>query len=644
MRLAGLIRQYRAFSIGLVLAVVTFALYAPMLRHGFIMLDDNQYVTKNAHVQAGVTWNGVKWAFTNVEASNWHPLTWLSHMLDCQLFGLNAGGHHLVNLLFHIANTLLLFFWLNRTTGALWRSAIVAALFAWNPLRVESVAWVAERKDVLSGFFWLLTLLAWSRYTKKSGAGMYLLALFLFACGLMSKPMVVTLPFVLLLIDYWPLKRFDFAQANVGQRIGKLVLEKILFFVLIVVGSAINVIAQRGGGATWSLNSLPLSVRVENAFVSYTRYLSKTFWPSDLAIIYPYQEHWPWPAVCGAMLLFIVFSTLAILGVKKSPWLFVGWFYFIGTLVPVIGLVQAGPQAMADRYTYLPCIGLFIFFVWGINEWLASRSHNQKWSALLTSVALIACCVGTSLQLRYWESDVKLLRHTVAVTPDNYTATTYLGSALDLAGNKDEAFYYYAKSVSIEDHFPIAQWNLGKAYLDRGDFAHAVEHLAIAAKFVPNDVAIHYYLGNALMGLGKNDEALAVFSKTLELDPTLADAHQRIAILLAQQNKPTEAISHFREVVRLQPNSADSYFNLGFALLNNHQPVEAEAEFIAELKLTPNETKAHFRLAQALEQQNKWTEAAAHYQTALKLTPDFPEAKTALEKIYAEHPELKPAP
>ena len=298
--------NFRLLAIGFVLAMGTLVLYLPVAHHDFISLDDNQYVTANPVVQAGLTWAGVKWAFTNIIASNWFPLTWLSHMLDCQLYGVNPAGHHLTNVFFHIANVLLLFAWLNRATGALWRSALVAALFAWHPLRVESVAWVAERKDVLSAFFWLLTLLAYTRYVKKPGATAYLLTLFLFACGLMSKPMVVTLPFVLLLADFWPLRRLTDDGGRTTD-LKKLVVEKIPFFALTLAESCINFIAQKAGGATWSADALPLPVRLANALVSYVRYLSKTFWPTDLAIIYPYQNHWPlWFVLAAAILLLVL--------------------------------------------------------------------------------------------------------------------------------------------------------------------------------------------------------------------------------------------------------------------------------------------------------------------------------------------------
>ena len=643
-----------AVGVCLALALGILFLYWPVAHHPFITLDDNQYVWLNPVVQAGISWTGVKWAFTNMIASNWFPLTWLSHMLDCQLFGLNAGGHHLTNIFFHVANSLLLFIWLKQTTGALWRSAIVAALFAWHPLRVESVAWVAERKDVLSAFFWLLTLLAYTRYAQSPTNGetdnsklktqnsklFYLLALFFCAAALMAKPMAVTLPFVLLLADFWPLKRFamDDLRLPVCRR---LVVEKIPFLLLAVAESVVNFIAQKGGGATWSSDALPLPVRLANALVSYLRYVSKTFYPTDLAIIYPYQMHWPLPVVLAAGFFLLVCSGLAILRWRQNPFLFFGWFYFVGTLVPTIGLVQVGPQAMADRYSYLPSIGLFVLIVWSAEALLANRRHRRKIAALVAVTALGACCLVTARQLKYWQSSVKLFAHAIAVTPDNYIASDYLGGALELAGSPDEALPFYAEAVRIAPKFPMAQWNLGFALLQKGRAAEAAEHLAIAAQLTPGDPFIRCQHGKALFLTGDFSRAAAQLTEALRLKPDLTEAHFYFAVTLAAQGKFSEAIPHFAEAARLEPANPEIRFNYGLALLDNRQPAEAAAQFAEELRLAPNETKAHYRLALALQQQGKFAEAVAHFQQALKLTPNFPEAQTARDAILAAHPELK---
>lgn len=530
MTLSLLKNNFRLIAIGLVLTLGTLALYWPVTHHDFIALDDNLYVTANPQVQAGLTWAGGQWALTNTFASNWHPLTWLSHMMDCQMFGLKPAGHHLVNVIFHIANVLLLFAWLNRTTGAFWRSALVAALFAWHPLHVESVAWVAERKDVLSAFFWLLTLLAYTRYVKKPGASAYLLTLFLFACGLMAKPMVVTLPFVLLLADFWPLNRLSFADFRV-KRFWQLTLEKLPFLALAIAASCVNFIAQKAGGATWSADAMPLHVRIANALVSYVRYLSKTFWPADLAVIYPYQNHWPLWFVLAAAALLLVWSATVILRARKNPFLFFGWFYFVGTLVPTIGLVQVGPQAMADRYSYLPSIGLFLLIVWGAHELLSKQPHRKEFTALMGTAALAACLIVTSFQLAHWQNSLKLFLHTVEVTTDNYTADAYLGSELEAVGLNAAALPLFFESVRIAPTFPIGQWNLGMALLRQGRAAEASEHLAVAAKLVPTDPVIHCYYGKALAAAGKLDEAKRQFTEALRIKPDYSEAKNSLAAI-----------------------------------------------------------------------------------------------------------------
>ena len=520
--------NFRVIAISLALAFGTLALYLPTAHHDFICLDDNQYVTANPVVQAGLTWAGVKWAFTNIIASNWFPLTWLSHMLDCQLYGVNPMGHHLTSVFFHIANVLLLFLWLKGATGTMWRSALVAALFAWHPLRVESVAWVAERKDVLSAFFWLLALLAYTRYVKKPGAATYLLVLFLFACGLMSKPMAVTLPFVLLLADFWPLGRIsEFTVANCKP----LLAEKIPFFALTIAESCINFVAQKTGGATWSADALPLPVRLANALVSYVRYLSKTFWPTDLAVIYPYQNHWPLWFVFAAAILLLIWSATVVLQARKNSFLFFGWFYFVGTLIPTIGLVQVGPQAMADRYSYLPSIGLFIIIVWGANEFLAPRLRRKEIAILASAAALIACFIVTSRQLAHWQNSLKLFLHTVEVTTDNYTAEAYLGSELEAVGLYDAALPLFFDSVRVAPTFPIGQWNLGMALLRQGRAAEASEHLGTLTRLTPGDPVIICYYGKALAAAGKTDEAKAQFTEALRLKPDYAEATSSLAAL-----------------------------------------------------------------------------------------------------------------
>ena len=463
-------RQSRV--IYLVLIVITFALFSRVLSSDFINFDDGTYITENPMVQNGLTSTSVVWAFTSGYASNWHPLTWISHMVDCQLYGLNPQGHHLTSLLFHIFNVLLLFLVLRNITGAVWRSAVVAALFAWHPLHVESVAWVAERKDVLSTFFWLLTMLAYARYAEESKVQSpkskvyYGLALVCFALGLMAKPMLVTLPFLLLLLDFWPLRRIydpDAKACGAGLRFTiyeptdlqtassfkapsgplasptshksqityrKLILEKVPFLLLAIASSVVTFLVQKTGGAVASLEALSFGQRIANALVSYIRYLGKMVWPRDLAVFYPIHHAWAAWQWAGAGLLIVAISVLAIAMIRQRPYFSVGWFWYLGTLVPVIGLIQVGGQSMADRYTYMPLVGIFIIFSWGMADLLGRgqlRRMNLAWAVIVP--VLVACLMVTRSQTSYWKDSITLFRHAIAVTTDNTLAHVDLGRA-----------------------------------------------------------------------------------------------------------------------------------------------------------------------------------------------------------------------
>jgi tetratricopeptide (TPR) repeat protein len=541
-----LTRKQLSTVVCLVLALVTLLVYLPLLHNGFVNYDDPDYIINNSHVKAGLTWSGIVWAFQSSEASNWHPLTWISHMIDCQLFGLNPAGHHLTSLLFHTANTLLLFLLLNQLTGALWRSAFVAALFAWHPLHVESVAWASERKDVLSAFFWMLTLLAYTRFANLSkiqspkSKVFYVLALFSFACGLMSKPMVVTLPFVLLLLDFWPLRRFTIYDLRFTM--ARLIGEKIPFFALTIASCVVTRLVQ--GGALWSSDSLSLHFRVANALMSYVRYISKIFWPADLALIYPYPHYWPIAGVIASAVVLAMLSAIFIMQVKRFPYLAVGWFWYLGTLVPAIGLVQAGVQSMADRYTYLPAIGFFIIVVWGLNDLLNSNSQKTKIATVAGSLALAGCLAATSIQLNYWRNSLALFLHTVKVTTDNYAAYNCLGTALENIGKKDDAAKLYAESVRVEPDYPLGQFNLGMILLEQGRGDEASNHLAIAAQLAPRDPVMQFDFGTYLLQHGKPDDAVNHFKAALAAKPDFPEARRSLdeALGKIKTTFPTNAI------------------------------------------------------------------------------------------------------
>jgi protein O-mannosyl-transferase len=509
--------------------------------------DDGEYVTKNRHVQQGISIEGIQWAFTTGHANFWHPLTWISHMLDVQLFGLNPQGHHLTNLLFHIANTLLLFLVLNRMTKALWQSAFVAALFAIHPLHVESVAWVAERKDVLSTLFWLLTMGAYLYYVERPGLKRYLAVIVFFALGLMAKPMLVTLPFVLLLLDFWPLKRVGLKQSmpeilpavhepladkergksgrkhavrtvsGAEQRTGwkyhwsvicPLLREKIPLFVLALISSIVAYITQQQGGSVGSLESFPMSVRVSNAFISYIFYIDKMIWPTDLAALYPYPYPWTWPlwAVMGAALPVIAATFTVILKAKRFPWLTVGWLWYVSTLVPVIGLVQVGSHTRADRYTYVPLIGLFIVLAWGIPEIMKGWHYRKEALAAASALTLISLMAVTWMQVGYWRNSLSLFDHTLSVTEDNWIMLNNRGLVYGTAGNYERAIEDYDKAIKINPVYAKSYYNRALSYGNLGDHKRALADFDRSIKNDPKFVAAYYNRGMAYGQLGRYEQ------------------------------------------------------------------------------------------------------------------------------------------
>ena len=538
----------------LLLAMVTLALYWPATGFEFINYDDTDYFAKNSHIQNGLGWNGVLWAFGSTEACNWHPLTWLSLMLDVSLFGSgDPAGPHFTNILFHAVNSVLLFWLLRRLTGAHWRSAFVAGLFALHPLNVESVAWLSERKNVLSTFFWLLTLLAYSRYAQwvtsdrrqvtrtnsilspvtRHPARFYWLALTLFVLGLMSKPMLVTLPFVLLLLDYWPLRRCEPSTLNSQlSTIWRLALEKAPFFLLSAAACVLTLLVQWHGEAVQSAVLFPFGGCVENTFVSYGRYLGKTFWPENLTIFYPHPGHWPLMMVVTAAAFVLAASLAGLCLGRRFPYLITGWFWFLGTLIPVIGLVQVGRQAMADRYTYVPLIGIFIIISWGAAEVFARWKFPKMIIAIMAGLVLTACAFRTRDQLGYWQNDGTVFRRVLAVTPNNDYAECLarfkLGLYLHRTGRVDEAIASYQRVIQIEPDNLQAHVNLGNALDAAGRLDKAVGEFRTAVRINPRSYMPHYNLGFELSCLGQRDEAIKELREALRLKPDFAAAGQRL--------------------------------------------------------------------------------------------------------------------
>lgn len=557
----------------LILVTLIAAVYWPLGRSGFIQCDDPDYVYQNPQVQAGLTWTGVVWAFGSDHAGNWHPITWLSHMLDCQLFGLRPGAHHLVNLFFHAADTLLLFLLLRRLTQALWRSAFVAALFALHPLHVESVAWVSERKDVLSAFFFLLTLWAYARYAQSTELGVarsgkgnpalsYSLALLCFALGLMSKPMLVTLPFLLCLLDLWPLRRLEIRisrwgpDRNLGPGWQRLLMEKVPFFLLAAASSIVTFIAQTHAGAVMSAQVVPLELRVENALLSYALYLEKMVLPINLAFSYPYPDAIAPEMVVVAVGVLAGISYLALSQARRRPYLALGWLWYLGMLVPVIGLVQVGNQSMADRYTYLPLIGIFIVVTWWAAEVVSQWRLPATGSAVIATGVISLCGVLSAMQVRWWRDSETFFRHTLALTENNALAHLNLGTALAQEGKTAEAGEHFAEALRLAPSYAEAESNLGFTLAARGNYAAAIPLYRAALAVKPSLRGTHFLLANALNSQGDPAAAIPEYEAAVALAPdndaALNDlAWLRAAVADPQLRNGTQAVELAERACRL---------------------------------------------------------------------------------------------
>lgn len=558
----------RARFIGLLLALGTLLVFWPATRNGFISYDDGDYVTENSHVQNGLNWPDVKWAFTTLHAANWHPLTWLSHQLDCELFGLNAGAQHAVNVLLHAANTVLLFVLLLRLTNSIWPSAFIAALFGWHPLHVESIAWISERKDVLSTFFALLTLIFYERFVvqskskKHKSKTFYIAALFAFVCGLMSKPMLVTLPFIMLLLDYWPLQRCNRAFQIAGKRdinvaatnIKFLLVEKTPFFALTVASCVVTYIAQ-DQGAVQSLQTVPLGYRFENAPVALASYLLKTVWPTHLAVIYPMPGSIPSVAVAVSAAVLILITVAVWLARKSSPFLLMGWLWFVGMLVPVIGIVKVGDAAMADRYTYIPSIGLFIAIAFGAEK-IFRRIPNPKIIFSIAAFFILAGCIAlTERQLSFWHDDLSLFGHTLQVTKNNVDAEINYGDALEAEGNLEGALQHYREAERIAPMNADIHSNVANVLDNTGHPDEALQEFQTALRLNPNSVIVHNNFGTFLAELGHYDDAIRQYSEAMQLNTNDWHTQSLMGKVLLKENRDTEAIPFLKKAVELAPEN-----------------------------------------------------------------------------------------
>ena len=650
----------------LLLGSVVLWTFFPVIDNDFVNYDDGVYVTENIQVQQGLTWEGIGWAFSSSTASNWHPLTWLSHMMDCQLYGLQPWGHHLTSVLLHTANVLLLFVVLTRMmglrrddpqqpydsppwnanktanaaiaatapqAGATWRNLLVAALFGLHPLHVQSVAWVAERKDVLSTLFWLLTLIAYTRYVTSDKwqvtrttsflsrvtchvSPYYFLALFFFICGLMSKPMLVALPCVLLLLDCWPLERWK------HKSIGMLVAEKAPFFLLAVIASVVTFMVQKSGGAVGTVEEVPWFVRMGNALVSYSRYLGKMFWPVNLAVLYPHPGRWPAWVVLLSGLLLLGISVLVVALRRQRPWLPVGWFWFVGTLVPVIGLVQVGEQSMADRYTYVPMIGVLILFAWGIHELTGRWRYRRVVLFTVATAVVLPCILLTRQQIGYWKDSETLFRRAIAVAGSSRTACYKLGVALGKQGHFDEAISQFQAALKLEPNDLNVLYALGMAWNGKGRLDEAIASFQEVLRLKPDYADAHNNLGFVLSRKGRLDEAISQYQEALRLKPDYVNVRNNLGVALGRKGRLDEAIEQFQEALRLEPHNVGVLYNLGLALNGKGRLDDAIASFREVLKLKPDYADAHDNLGLVLGKEGRWDEAISQFQEVLRLDPN----------------------
>jgi len=595
----------------------------------FVSWDDTAYVTENRSVLAGLSWSNVAWAFTTDHGPYWHPLTWLSHMLDVQIYGTNASGHHVTNLLIHIANSILLFWLLRRLTGAEWRSAFVAALFAVHPLHVESVAWIAERKDVLSAFFWILTTITYVAYVRKPGRYRYAAVLSVFALGLMAKPMIVTLPLVLLLLDYWPL-----ARVTTSRPWGSLVAEKLPMAALAAAAGVVTFVLQKRVGAVAGLRAVPLDARLANAAISTVQYLVKTIWPARLAALYPYPLSVPslW-LVLGAVFALVTITAAVCRQSRRRPYLVVGWLWFALTLLPVIGLVQVGEQAMADRFTYIPLIGIFIIVAWGVPEFMLAGRARRVLLPAAAAASIAVCVIVARAQASTWATSETMWRHAIAVTSDNAHAHTALGALLADEGHAAEAMTEKAEALRINPDDPDANNEMGVLLEQQGRHGEAIGTLSKALAENPAYAEAHHNLGVALVSEGHTPEAIAQFSEALRLDPELPKTENALGLTLAHEGRLDEALAHFSEAVRLNPEFAAAYYDLGVALATGGRVTDAIAAFRQTLDRDPQHAEAHVNLGMALASLGRGEEAIAEYQAALHINPDLAEAHSNLAAV-----------
>ena len=631
-------KKYLTLIICFLLITANLIIFVQIKNHTFCNLDDPVYVTQNLHIQSGLTLKNINWAFTTTYAYFWHPLTWLSLMMDYGFYGLNPAGYHIMNLVFHMASTILLFLIFRRMTNTIWQSALVAMLFAIHPLHVESVVWVAERKDVLSTFFWMLTMGAYVIYSERPGLGRYVLIMVFFTLGLMAKPMLVTLPFVLLLLDYWPLKRLklyktmpepeeakakcidnklkkqkkhdklrnkvkqeqqDVSTRKVDKRvtIGYLIKEKVPLFILAFLFTGVAIYAQQVGSAESTNQGYPLQLRIANALISYMLYIFKMLWPVNLTVFYPFPGAIPLWQSFGSALIIIIATLFIVRASMLKPYLAVGWFWYIGTLVPVIGIMQVGNHAMADRYTYIPLIGMFVLIIWGISDlakmWRFSSSLLSGFSVMVVTALIIISWKQAAL----WQNDIILYEHALKVTSGNYLAHNNLGAALYELGKNEEALFHHEEALRIN----------------------------------PASFQAHFNMANILAFQGKRAEAIYRYEEAIKLNRNYLKAHRNLGTALALDGRFKEAIEHYKKAIEIDGSDPTTFYNLGMAFAANEQADEAINQFKEALNIKPDFPEVYNDMGKVFAMHGRIDEAIGCFRKALWLKPDFSAARRNLD-------------
>lgn len=631
-----LLHRNRTGIVCLVLVMVTLAVYWPVRNYDFVNLDDSMYVFENPHVQNGFTREGVSWAFTNTVSGMWIPLTWLSFMAGSHFVGTSPGWHHLTNVFIHLVSAVLLLLLLRRMTGDFWRSAFVAALFALHPMHVESVAWISERKDALSAFFFFLTLWVYAGYAKRPNFGEYSLLLLSFLLGLMAKPMLVTLPFVLILLDYWPLDRFRldivFTRHGKAERIRllRLMLEKIPLCVIAAAASAITYAAHQKAGGIYTLEALPFGVRMTNGLLSYLKYIGKLFYPVHLAVLYPHPHSASWLKSVIALFFIGGISWLFFRNARKHPFVLVGWLWYLGVLVPVIGFVHAGSQAMADRFAYIPFVGLYIAIAWGVPQLVENWTRRRPYLAILSTIWVSILAAVSWNQVQYWQGSLKLFDHTLKHTSNNWLIKGSLANVLDKAGRTDEAVQHYLEALRIEPNYWDGHYNLANA-LDRiGRMDEAIEHYREALQIKPHHEKAHNNLGIVLYKKGRTDEAIKHYLEALQIKPDYEEAHNNLGVALDKKGRTDEAIKHYLEALSTKPDYIYALNNLGSALDKKGRTDEAIGCYLRALQIEPDYEEAHNNLGNVLRERGQIDEAIKHYLQALRIRPDYEKAHNNL--------------